>query len=251
MIVLLSPAKNLNIDKQNITKKSTLPVFLEQSEQIIKKLQRLSKDEISRLMSINPKLTDLNYTRFKQWHLPFTEENAIQSIFAFNGEVYNGLKARDLTENDVLFAQEHVRILSGLHGVLRPLDLIQPYRLEMGTKLSVGNSTNLYEFWGEQILKQLEKESTDNIIINLASNEYFKVVNGDHDFRIITPVFKDMHKGKYKFLTVYMKKARGMMTRFIIKERINNPENLKHFEGEGYFFNVNMSSGDEWVFTRG
>ncbi len=250
MIVLLSPAKNLNFNTQNITKRHTQPQFLEDSKKIMHKLQRLTKKQIEELMSINPKLTELNYQRFKQWHLPFTEDNAMQSVFAFNGEVYNGLKSRNLSEDDVLFAQKHVRILSGLHGILRPLDLIQPYRLEMGTHLSVDRKKDLYQFWGTKIIENIKKDNSSDVLINLASNEYFKAVGRYHKFRVIQPVFKDLRKGEYKTITIYMKKARGMMARFIIKERIKNPEDLKHFEEDGYFFNINMSEGDEWVFTR-
>lgn len=250
MIVLLSPAKNLNLDKQDITKEYTQPRFLEESEKIIRKLQRLTKNELAELMSINNKLTELNYERFKQWHLPFTRDNAMQAIFAFNGEVYNGLKARKLTEDDVRFAQDYIRILSGLHGILRPLDLIQPYRLEMSTRLGVDRKKDLYEFWDTKLIDEITKDNKDNVLINLASNEYFKAVDINHDFRVITPVFKDLRNGEYKVITIYMKKARGMMTRFMIGERITNPEDLKHFEEEGYFFNVNMSKENEWEFTR-
>ncbi len=250
MIVLLSPAKNLNFKPQSITKRHSQPQFLEDSKRIMHKLQRLTKKQITALMSMNQKLTELNYQRFKEWQLPFTEENAIQSLFAFNGEVYNGLKARHLSEGDVLFAQEHVRILSGLHGILRPLDLIQPYRLEMGTHLSVDGKKDLYRFWGNKIIESIKKDNKSDALVNLASNEYFKAVGKNHNFRVIQPVFKDLHKGEYKTITIYMKKARGMMTRFIIRERIKNPEDLKHFEEDGYFLNINMSEGDEWVFTR-
>jgi hypothetical protein len=250
MIVLLSPAKNLNFDNQTITNIHSEPEFMEDSQKIMNKLQRLSKKELADLMSINEQLTELNYERFKQWHSPFTPDNALQAIFAFNGEVYNGLKARELSEEEVLFAQDHVRILSGLHGILRPLDLIQPYRLEMGTKLSIGRNKDLYDFWGNKLVNQIKSDINDNTIVNLASNEYFKAIDRNHNFRVITPVFKDLRKGEYKTVTIYMKKARGMMTRFMIKEKITNPEDLKHFEGDGYFLNVNMSSENEWVFTR-
>ena len=253
MITIISPAKLLNFDLQNITKEYTQPLFQEESQLLIDKLKKYSSKKISNLMGLSKKLSDLNFKRYQQWHLPFTAENAKQALFAFNGEVYNGLKAETLTLEDVGFAQGNLRILSGLHGVLRPLDLIQPYRLEMGTKIGAKRTKTLYEYWSKKVTGQLTEElPKDDVLINLASNEYFKVIDqSKFKRRIITPVFKDEKNGNYKVLTIYAKHARGMMTRFIIKNRIENPEEIKAFEEKGYVFNPNLTNGDEWVFTRG
>jgi len=254
MITLLSPAKLLNFEKQQITDVFTIPRFMEEAGQLISKLRELSEEELANLMDINDQLARLNYERYQQWSPPFTTGNAKQSIFSFNGEVYNGLKAAELTSEDLKFAQETLRMLSGLYGLLRPLDLIQPYRLEMNTKLQVGSNKNLYEFWGDKIYDLLKNEiqkHKNKFIINLASNEYGKAAKlkkfGD---KVITPVFKELKGEHYKVIVVYTKKARGMMSRFIIQNRIDEPEQLKHFEDEGYFYNDEFSSDNEWCFSR-
>ncbi len=205
-------------------------------------------------MDLSPELTALNFERYHSWNLPFSQKNAKQAILAFQGDVYRKLKAQTLNEKELDFAQEHLRILSGLYGILRPLDLIQPYRLEMGTKLSVSGNKNLYEFWGrklaENLLKEMEKQNT-KVLINLASNEYFKAIKPKNiNIPIITPVFKDFKNGQYKVLFLYAKYARGLMTRFIIKNKIDKPEKLKLFDSEGYAFDSNLSTEKEWVFTR-
>lgn len=253
MITIISPAKLLNFDKQNITEEFTQPVFQKESQLLINKLKKLSSKKISNLMGLSKNLSDLNFERYQQWHLPFTPENSKQALFAFNGEVYNGLKAESLTQNDVVFAQDNLRILSGLHGVLRPLDLIQPYRLEMGTKIGAGRAKTLYAYWSKKVTTQLLSElPKDEVLINMASNEYFKVIDKEKfKHKIITPVFKDEKNGNYKVLTIYAKHARGMMTRFIIQNKITNPEEIKAFDEKGYVFNPNLTNGDEWVFTRG
>lgn len=253
MITIISPAKLLNFDRQNITEEFTQPLFQDESQLLINKLKKLSSKKISNLMGLSKKLSDLNFERYQQWHLPFTAKNAKQALFAFNGEVYNGLKAETLKMDEVAVAQDNLRILSGLHGVLRPLDLIQPYRLEMGTKIGARRAKTLYEYWSKKVTNQLAKElPKDELVINLASNEYFKVVDqAKLKRRIITPVFKDEKNGKYKVLTIYAKHARGMMARFIIQNKIRNPEEIKAFDEKGYVFNPNLTNGDEWIFTRG
>ncbi|MFW6326985.1 MAG: peroxide stress protein YaaA [Bacteroidota bacterium] len=253
MLTILSPAKKLDFTPQNKTNHYTVADHLSKSVKIMDQLKKMSKKDIAELMNLSEKLANENYERNLTWNNDFSPENAKQAILTFNGEVYNGLKAETLTEEELLYAQDHVRILSGLHGVLRPLDLIKPYRLEMGTKLAVNGHKNLTEYWKDTITDDIVKVlNKEKVLINLASNEYtkpinFKIVNA----KIITPVFKDYKNGKYKPLFVYVKKARGMMMRFIVKNRIEDPEQLKNFEEEGYFYNETMSTGKEFVFTRG
>ena len=196
-----------------------------------------------------------NYERFQEWKLPFNEQNAKQAIAVFKGDVYVGLDINQFNQDDLMFAQDHLRVLSGLHGLLRPLDLIQPYRLEMGTKLKFRRKNNLYEFWGDVITESVQATldgQEDNILVNLASDEYFKSINKKKlKARIVTPIFKDFKNGEYKFLSFFGKKARGMMTRYILLNRINKVDDLKLFEEDGYFYNENLSTTDEFVFTRG
>ncbi len=205
-------------------------------------------------MKVSDKLATLTFERYAVWGSSYPAEEGQQAILAFSGEVYNGLQARSLNEEDLLFAQEHIRILSGLYGVLRPLDLILPYRLEMGTKMKNPAGRNLYEFWKAFIPKKIADDTGTQytpVLINLASNEYFKSIQpGSFPYEIITPVFKESDGAGYRNVTIYAKKARGMMLRFIIKNRINNPEYLKAFDKEGYFLNNDLSSDNEWVFCR-
>ena len=254
MLMLISPAKTLDFETPSKTKKKSEPDFLSDSQQLIDELKVLSPADISELMHISDKLGDLNYQRFHNWHLPFDADNAKQSILAFKGDVYTGLNAQAFTSQDFSFAQKHLRILSGLYGLLRPLDLMQAYRLEMGTKFSNERGKNLYEFWGEAITaainKQLKSIKSD-VLVNLASNEYFKAVkpkllNAD----IITPVFKDCKNGKYKIISFYAKKACGLMVAYIIKNKLSEVEQIKSFDSEGYTYNPAMSTAREWVFTR-
>lgn len=254
MIIILSPAKRLDFDNTSAIKSHTQPQMADQSKELIKKLRTLSLKKISDLMDLSPELTQLNFERYHNWHWPFSLENAKQTILAFQGDVYKKLDAQSMNEKQLAFAQEHLRILSGLYGVLRPLDLIQAYRLEMGTKLQTSQGKNLYEYWGDSLTENinsiLETQST-KVLINLASNEYFKAVKPKNiDVPIITPVFKDFKNGRYKVLSLYAKYARGLMTRFIIKNKIDKPEKLKLFDAEGYAFDSNLSSETEWVFTR-
>ncbi len=254
MLLVISPAKNLDYETPAKTKQHTAPDFLEQSQLLIEQLRALAPQDISQLMSISDKLGVLNYDRFQQWSTPFTADNAKQAVLAFNGDVYTGLNAESFKADDFTFAQKHLRILSGLYGLLRPLDLMQAYRLEMGTKFENNRGKNLYEFWGnlitEALNKQLKTLSSD-VLVNLASNEYFKSVKAKSlNATIITPVFKDWKGDKYKIISFYAKKARGLMCAYAIHNRLTDAQDLKRFDLEGYEYDDALSSGSEWVFTR-
>jgi len=254
MLIVVSPAKTLDYDTPAKTKIHTTPDFLKDSQQLIKILRGFSPIDISELMNVSSKIADLNFDRYKSWTTNFTEKNAKQAVLAFKGDVYTGLDAESFSAKDFKFAQQHLRVLSGLYGLLRPLDLMKPYRLEMGTKLNNARGKNLYEFWGSEITQALNvqlKKIKSDYLINLASNEYFKSVkpkelNGE----IITPAFKDYKAGQYKMIGVYAKKARGTLSRFIIQNQLTEPENIKDFNGDGYKFNKTLTKGNNWVFTR-
>ena len=254
MLAVISPAKNLDYDTPVNTSEHTQPVMLKDAEQLIKRCKRLAPQDIGSLMSISDKLADLNAQRYHDWTLPFTEDNARQAMFAFNGDVYTGLEAGTLSEDDVEYAQKHLRILSGLYGVLKPLDLMQAYRLEMGTKLDTRRGKNLYEFWGDRITKNINtalEEQGDNVLINLASNEYFKsVVPKKLKGEIYTPVFKDKKNGQYKIISFFAKKARGAMARFAVENGIDTLEGLKDFDLGGYRFVGIDDSGTRLTFHR-
>lgn len=254
MIIVLSPAKTLDFETPPITQDHTQPDFLDDSAELIDRLRTLEPDQIGKLMSISPKLALLNSNRYFAWQRPFTLQNAKQAILAFKGDVYTGLDAGTMTPAELAFAQHHLRILSGLYGVLRPLDLMQPYRLEMGTPFINQRGSNLYEFWDSIItdaLNQALQKQNDNILINLASNEYFHAVQpAKLNARIITPVFKDEKNGIYKIISFFAKKARGMMSRYIIHQQLTDPEAIKRFDVAGYRFSADDSSTDEWIFTR-
>ena len=254
MLVVISPAKTLDYETPPTLRDSSQPDFLDQSAQLIDELRELSPPQVSELMGISAKLGDLNFGRFLEWSKPFTPKNAKQAVLAFKGDVYTGLDAESLSQDDLLWAQDHLRILSGLYGLLRPLDLMQPYRLEMGTKFANQGGANLYEFWGTRITDALNDCLSGEeapVLVNLASNEYFKSVKPKKlAAEVITPVFKDWKGGKYKVISFYAKKARGMMTRFIIRNRLTDQEGLKQFDEAGYSYNAAMSSAKEWVFTR-
>lgn len=254
MLMLISPAKTLDFETPSPTNKSSKADFLNQSQLLIEELRALSPADISSLMKISDKLGTLNFDRFQQWQLPFTKTNAKQALLAFKGDVYTGLAAESFNDEDFSFAQEHLRILSGLYGLLRPLDLIQAYRLEMGTSFANQRGKNLYEFWGEQITEAINKQlkkTGGKVLINLASNEYYKAVKPKQiNAEIITPVFKDCKNGKYKIISFYAKKARGLMSAYIIKNKITDVENLKTFDTEGYCYQPSMSTAREWVYTR-
>ncbi len=254
MLIVISPAKTLDYETPPVTAEYTTPDFLNDSAELIDQLRTLSPADIASLMSISDKLAGLNAARFEAWQTPFSPENAKQAVLAFKGDVYTGLDAETLSADDFAFAQNHLRILSGLYGLLRPLDLMQAYRLEMGTRFANTRGKDLYAFWGKQIteaLNQAMTQQTDNVLVNLASNEYFKAVKpAEFQGEIFTPVFKDLKNGQYKIISFYAKKARGLMVRYIIDNKITRVEDLKGFDYEGYAFNADMSQGNEWVFTR-
>ena len=254
MITIISPAKTLDFDVEVQTKEHSKSEFLQESKKIVDRLKDFSPNELANLMNINQELAALNYERYLKWELPFTKDNAKQALMVFKGQVFVGLDAKTLSEKDLLFAQDHLRILSGLYGILRPLDLMQPYRLEMGTKLKNPEGDNLYKFWGSKITDFINKELSGQktpFLINLASNEYFKAINPKKiNGEIITPVFKEAKGNGFKVITVYAKTARGLMSRFIIENRIEEPSQLKAFDSDGYLFNHDLSTDKEWVFTR-
>jgi len=254
MLLVVSPAKNLDYESAVATEKFSQPELLEHSKVLIKKCKTLTPADISSLMSISDKLAGLNAARFGEWATPFTPENARQAILAFNGDVYAGLDANSFNDDDFAFAQQHMRILSGLYGLLRPLDLMQAYRLEMGKKLDNERGSNLYQFWGDIITEHLNDALAaqgDNILINLTSNEYFKSVNKKVlKAEIITPAFKDWKNGQFKMISFYAKKARGLMARYIIENQISDAEKLKAFDVAGYQYSAELSKGNDWVFTR-
>ena len=242
MLTIVSPAKSLDYSSPVKTKKHTEPTFLNEAEQLIGKLRTLKPADLSSLMNISDTLAQENFYRYENWERPFNLKNARQAIYAFKGDVYLGLKAEEFGAADLNFAQKHLRILSGLYGLLRPLDLMQAYRLEMGRQFGVNGSKNLYEFWGSKITKALDNELDSQaykrkVLINLASNEYFSSVKPQTlDAEIITPQFKDWARGEFRVLSFFAKKARGEMAAFIIKERINSPSKLKEFNIDGYRF---------------
>jgi cytoplasmic iron level regulating protein YaaA (DUF328/UPF0246 family) len=251
LLIVISPAKTLDFETAPSTEKYSQPRFLPQSQQLIDELKDLSTVDIASLMKLSDKLAALNMARFQTWQKPFNLENAKQALLAFKGDVYTGLDADTLDVAGLDFAQQHLRILSGLYGVLRPLDLMQAYRLEMGTKFANVKGKDLYQFWGSQLRESIESELKDGVLINLASNEYFKAVEAKKlKARIITPVFKDWKNGQYKIISFYAKKARGLMSRYIIDHSIKEPENIKGFDSEGYRFSPEVSQADEWVFLR-
>ena len=252
MKIIISPAKSLDFNTPAPTKQYTQPQFLDQSVKLNKKLKTLSRNKIADLMKISPDLASLNYERNQEWNLPFTIENAKQAVYAFTGEVYRGLDANTIKEDKITSMQDKLRILSGLYGLLKPLDLIQPYRLEMGTKLKIGTKDNLYKFWDTILAEALNNEMVDDeLLINLASSEYFKAIPKKAlKVPMITPVFKDFKNGQYKTIMTFAKKARGLMVRYIVDNNIDTLDQLKGFDVEGYGFSEEMSTETELVFTR-
>lgn len=254
MLTVLSPAKTLDYDTAPTTQTSTVPRFMDQSALLVDDARGLNPEDISALMGVSEQIAHLNHERFMNWQVESTKDNAKQAVLAFKGDVYTGLRAETLSEDDLTFAQDRLRILSGLYGLLRPLDLMQPYRLEMGLKFANQRGKNLYEFWGEQLTETLNHDlasANTAVLINLASNEYFKAVkpkllNAD----VITPQFKDLKNGQYKMISFFAKKARGIMARYIIDNRITEPEALKSFAEAGYYYSEAESKGDQWVFLR-
>ena len=252
MKIVISPAKSLNFEKELPTETFSQASFLKEARQVHQVLKMKSPKELSELMAISDKLADLNWQRNQEWKTPFTTKNARPAVYAFDGDVYTGLDAYSIPPGKLESLQDKLRILSGLYGLLKPLDLIQPYRLEMGTKLPIGERKNLYEFWKETVTKALNKElKKDELFINLASNEYFSAVDVKAlKVPVITPDFKDYKDGKLKMISFFAKKARGMMVRYIIDTDAQTIDDLKGFNYDGYQFDANLSKGNHLVFTR-
>lgn len=254
MLLFLSPAKSLDYKTPPHVATFTQPAFLKQSEILIKQLRRLSPADIANLMDLSDPLALLNFNRYADWHLPFTPENAKQAVLAFDGDVYDGLSAKTLSADDLDFAQKQVRMLSGLYGILKPLDLMQPYRLEMGTKFANKAGKDLYTFWGERLLDAINAELATMVrpvAVNLASEEYFKAAVGRKiKGELIQPVFEDWKNGRYKIISFYAKRARGLMTRYAVVNRLTEPEGLKEFDADGYAFEPSVSDEKSWIFRR-
>lgn len=254
MLIILSPAKTLDFTSPSRINSHSQPDFLDDAQILVEELRRLSPARLSNLMGLSVNLGDLNFQRFLSWQRPFKPDNAKQAVFAFKGPAYTSLDAASLSSADLQWAQNHLRLLSGLYGLLRPLDLIQPYRLEMGTKLANCRGDNLYQFWDYKItdtLNRLLAKQKPPVFVNLASQEYYKVLQPlEIKGEIITPVFKDWSNNRYKTLSLYAKQARGLMSRFIIQNRIIDAEALKDFSENGYRYNPSISSAREWVFLR-
>jgi hypothetical protein len=254
MLIVLAPAKTLDFEQQQLTRRRSTPALLEDSAILINCLRRLSPNQLSELMGISGELAQTTHQHFAVWNPPFTPSNAKQAVLAFRGNAYVGLNADAYSAADFDNAQQSLRILSGLYGVLRPLDLIQPYRLEMATKLKSPRGNNLYEFWGTRITEALMKDlkrQKDPVLMNLASNEYFKSVKPRQlDARIVTPNFKEARHGTHKSIGTFAKKARGLMASFIIRNRLTDIEDVKSFAAEDYRFDAGLSSDGDWVFTR-
>jgi len=253
MLLLLSPSKTLNFDASPFKKKST-PKFLAKSETLINVLKTKSVSDIKKLMSVSDKIAELNVGRYQSFKTPFNLKNSKQALFAFTGDVYAGLEAKTFDENDIEFANDHLRILSGLYGALKPLDLMQPYRLEMGTKMKTSAGRDLYQFWGSDVTQQLNKDLKkikSKVIVNLASNEYYKVIQPrDLSGEVYVANFKENRNGVYKFISFSAKKARGYMAQYIIKNKLTDPEDMKSFDMDNYKFNPKLSNEKEFIFTR-
>lgn len=252
MKLVLSPAKSLDLERKVPTKKTSEACFLAEAERLNKLLKKKSARSLSKLMSISPALGQLNYERNQEWNLPFTKDNAKQALFAFSGDVYRAMDAYTIPTEKLNKIQNTIRIISGLYGILKPLDLIQPYRLEMGTRFPVGKNKNLYDFWKKKVTQTLNDElEEDELFLNLASNEYFKAVDTKAlKVPVVTAVFKDFKNGEYKSIMTFAKLARGYMTRYIIDTNANTIEDIKGFNYEGYSYDDNMSTKTELVFTR-
>lgn len=254
MLALISPAKTLDYESALPTDAHTLPRLLEHSQELIDVSRKLSATDIANLMSVSEKIAKLNVERFNDWQSEFNFSNARQALFAFKGDVYTGLDAYDLNDQHIEFAQNHLRMLSGLYGLLRPLDLMMPYRLEMGTKLQNPRGHNLYQFWGDRITSLINddlEQANSELLVNIASDEYYKsVIERKIKAEIIKPVFLDQKNGKYKVISFYAKKARGLMARYIIENQLNKAEDLKSFNTDGYYFDAESSLKGELVFKR-
>lgn len=260
MLAILSPAKSLDFESKLATRKFSEPEFVKESTALIRRLKKLEPPALSSLMGISDKLAELNHRRYAEWRPEFPADEARPAVMAFKGDVYIGLDGPSMSERDLTWAQKHIRILSGLHGLLRPLDRIRPYRLEMGTRLDTSKGKNLYEFWGskvtdalnEALAEQAGSSETTPVLVNLASNEYFNVLKADAiEARIINVSFREWKNDKYRFLSFFAKKARGSMARYMVDKRVKTVAALKRFDYDGYSFNDALSHGDDWVFTRG
>ncbi|QEG20466.1 peroxide stress protein YaaA [Mariniblastus fucicola] len=255
MLIVVSPAKTLDYETPLPISKTSQPAFMKRSAELVEILREYTPKKLAGLMSISDKLAELNVNRYESWEPKATKKNARQALLAFKGDVYQGIDAYSMKEADFLFAQEHLRMLSGLYGILRPLDLMQPYRLEMGTKLTTPQGSNLYDFWGPDITdalnKQLKKIDSD-VLLNLASNEYFKsVLPSRLKARVVSPVFKDMKNGKYKIISFFAKKARGTMSGWIIRKKVTDLKKLTKFAEDGYRYSADGSTEDKPLFLRG
>lgn len=254
MLIILSPAKKLDFKSSVVESQWTQNRFVDEAHTVVNALKKLSQNQLAEIMSLSPALAKLNYERYQDWHLPFSPDNSRQAIYAFNGDAYQGLDSKSLNNQDVEFAQNHLRILSALYGVIRPLDLIQPYRIEMGMKFSFGKYASLYQFWKSKITKTIIEDTLnqgDNIVVNLASEEYFKALDENNKaVQYVHPVFKEFSNGQYKIVSQKAKRARGLMSRFIIQNRISDPEEIKLFDLERYFFSEKQSTKNQPVFTR-
>jgi uncharacterized protein len=256
MIIVLSPAKSLDYETPAHVRKHTLPQFVEDAAELIHGLRALSPQQIGGMMGISDQLATLNFQRYAEWSKTFDTDNSKQAVLAFNGDVYEGFAAKTLSSSDLDFAQNHVRVLSGLYGLLRPLDLLQPYRLEMGTRFSNPRGKDLYAFWGERITEALNAQLKKNtrssrVLVNCASNEYFRAVKPKRlDAPVITPVFEDWKGGTYKIISFYAKRARGLMARYAVENRISEPQALKGFDVDGYALDTAASNDSTYVFRR-
>ena len=254
MLMVISPAKTLDYDTPPTTNRHSLPEHLDDAAELVERLRSMTPAQLGELMHLSDKLAGLNAARYGGWTKDFTPDNAKQALLAFKGDVYTGMRAEDFDEDDLAFAQRHLRILSGLYGVLRPLDLMQPYRLEMGTRLENAHGKDLYAFWGERITHWIDdavRAQGDDILLNLASNEYFGAIRRQAlAARVIDTEFRDLKNGQYKIISFYAKKARGLMARYVIRERIVDPDGLKRFDLDGYRYAAESSSPDTLVFLR-
>ena len=254
MLYVVSPAKNLDYETPAQTQTHTQPELVEQAAELAQVCRKLTPADLSQLMSISDKLAGLNAARFEQWVPEFNLENSKQAVLAFNGDVYAGMEAQSFSEQELAYAQNHLRILSGLYGLLKPLDLMQPYRLEMGTKLENPKGKNLYEFWGNTITDKLNEQlaaSNSSYLVNLASTEYFKSVKKKNiNAELITPSFKDWKNGQYKMISFFAKKARGMMVQYLVKNQVEDLAGLLKFDMAGYEYNEELSKPNEPCFTR-
>tara|TARA_B100000989_G_scaffold278386_1_gene240135 strand:- start:42 stop:800 length:759 start_codon:yes stop_codon:yes gene_type:complete len=252
MKILISPSKTLNFDSQIKSKFNSESRLMDETKVLHKILLKYTSKDLKNLMSVSDKIAELNFNRFKNWEDPISSEDSRHAVYAFKGDVYSGLEADTIEEDKFDYLQNSLRIISGYYGILRPFDKILPYRLEMGTKLENENGSNLYKFWGDKITDLLNDDIEDSdIVVNLASEEYFKSLNKNKvNAKIITPIFKEFKNGSYKVIAIYAKKARGLMSRFLIDRKSNNIDDIKLFDTDGYSFDGNLSSENELIFTR-